>query len=94
VTDSYVQVGVDGAGKKVDNTQLQREPVDPARDATAGDTVYRQRVVVSSDDNPELQAQVAGEPGRGALAVESNALGEILSELVRIRELLQLAIGT
>jgi hypothetical protein len=94
VTDAYVQVGVDGAGKKIDNAALQRDPPDPARDAAVGDLVHRQRVVVGSDDNPELQAEVSGEPGKGALAVESNVLGEILGELVRIRELLQLAIGS
>lgn len=89
--DSHVQVAADGAGKKIDNAVLTREP---ATQGGTGDTVYRQRVVIGSDDNPRQQAEVRGEAGQGALHVESNVFSEIHGELVRIRELLQMLIGT
>jgi hypothetical protein len=89
--DSYVQVAVDGAGKKVDNAALTREPVIAGG---TGETVYRQRVVLGSDEDPSQQVAVSGEAGKGQLHVESDVLGEIHAELVQIRELLQLLVGT
>jgi hypothetical protein len=89
--DSYVQVAADGAGKKIDNAELTREP---ETQGGTGETVYRQRVVISDDINPSLQARLDGEAGYGALQVDAKTLGHIHLELVQIREILQLLIGT
>ena len=89
--DSHVQVATDGSGKKIDNAALEREP---ATQGGTADTVYRQRVVLGSDENPRQQVGVSGEAGKGELAVESKTLGDIHAELVQIRELLQLLVGT
>jgi hypothetical protein len=89
--DSFVQVATDGSGKKVDNAALAREP---ASAGVAAETVYRQRVALASDTNPRAQVEVMGEAGRGELSVESKTLGDIHAELVMIREMLQLLIGT
>ena len=91
VQDGYVQVATDGTGKKIDNAELTREP------ETAGstaDTVYRQRIVVSDDENPRLQAKLRGEAGNGSLQVDARTLSDIHGELVQIREILQLLVGT
>lgn len=89
--DGHVQVATDGSGKKIDNAALEREP---ATQGGTADTVYRQRVVVADDENPRLQAKLRGEAGDGALQVDARVLGEIHAELVQIRELLQLLVGT
>jgi hypothetical protein len=89
--DSHVQVATDGSGKKVDNAALTREP---ATQGGTGDTVYRQRVVLADDENARLQVRVQGEAGDGALQVEAKTLSDIHGELVQIRELLQLLVGT
>jgi len=89
--DSFVQVAADGVGKKIDNAQLTREPTTPGG---TGDTVYRQRVVLADDENPQLQARLRGEAGDTELQVGSADLGKIHAELVQIRELLQLLVGT
>jgi hypothetical protein len=91
--DSYVQVATDGSGKKIDNAALTRSPADPARDSTAGDTVYRQRVAIGDDANPRLQAELTGEAGRAALPVDGKTLNDIHAELAQIRHLLELLIG-
>lgn len=88
--DGYVQVAADGSGKKIDNTELDRRPPDPARSSTAGDTVFRQRVVVASDESPEVQVEVAGEAGEGALRVHSHELERIEGLLTEIRDMLQM----
>lgn len=88
--DSYVQVATDGSGKKVDNSALTRRTYPEATE----ETVYRQRVVIASDDNPALQADVRGEVGRGSISVESRTLEKIELLLVDIRDMLQLVIGT
>ncbi len=93
MTDSYVQVAVDGAGKKIDNTELTREKPDPAWSSTEGDTVQRQRVALGSDEFPELQVRVDGEAGDGALQTESKVAGETLAILTEIRDMLRLFIG-
>jgi hypothetical protein len=90
MADSYVQVAVDGAGKKIDNAALQREPETPG---ATGETVYRQRTVLSDDENPRLQAKVEGEAGNGALKVRAASMEDVYFELVQIRELLQMIIG-
>lgn len=88
--DSYVQVAADGAGKKIDNAALTREP---ATQGGTGDTVYRQRVVIADDENPDLQAKLSGEAGDGELAVGDKTAGEILLVLTEIRDLLRMVIG-
>lgn len=93
MTDSYVQVAADGVGKKIDNSQLTREKPDPAWDATEGDTVQRQRVVVGSDENPELQVRVDGEAGDATIQIDAKAAGHIVALLTEIRDLLKLFIG-
>lgn len=92
MSDSYVQVAVDGAGKKIDNAALQRQPADPAWDATQGDTVYRQRTVIGSDESPDLQVEVRGEAGRGELAVHDPETESILGVLIQIRDMLAMAL--
>lgn len=82
--DGYVQVATDGSGKKVDNAQLTRDD---------GTIITRQRVVISSDDNPRQQVEVRGEAGHGALQTEDRVLGEILLVLTDIRDMLALTIG-
>lgn len=89
--DSYVQVATDGSGKKIDNAALTREP---ATQGSAGETVYRQRVAIGDDEDPRLQAKLRGEFGDGALQVDAKTLGDIHSELMQIREMLQLLLGT
>jgi hypothetical protein len=90
VADGYVQVATDGSGKKIDNAELTREPETAG---TAGVTVYRQRIVIGSDENPRLEAVVGGEAGSAYLQVEAKLLGEIAYDLRRIRELLELSVG-
>lgn len=89
--DGYVQVAADGVGKKIDNAELTREP---ETQGGAGEVVYRQRVVLADDEDPKLQAKLRGETGDASLQVEAHVLGEIHAELVQIRELLQLLVGT
>mgnify|MGYP000925359836 CR=1 FL=1 len=91
--DGHVQVAADGAGKKIDNTELQRAPVDPAWDATAGATVYRQRIVLASDESPNVQVHVRGEPGRGALTVSAQTIEEMASAINEIRDMLRLLLS-
>jgi hypothetical protein len=88
--DSYVQVAIDGSGKKVDNATLTRKTYPEA----AEETVYRQRVVIASDENSALQADVRGEAGKGVVMVESRSLENIELLLVDIRDMLQMVIGT
>lgn len=87
--DSYVQVATDGSGKKIDNAALTRNP-DPGG---TGETVYRQRTVIASDENPRLQVKVGGEAGDGYVMVESKTLGEINATLMDIRDMLRMTIG-
>lgn len=82
--DGYVQVATDGTGKKVDNADLTRDD---------GTEVYRQRVVLGSDENPRQQVQVRGEAGDVALMVEAKELGEIKEILSEIRDLLRFVCG-
>lgn len=48
LNDSFVQVAPDGAGKKIDNAQLS---VAPKSDPQNANTVYRQRTVISDNDD-------------------------------------------
>jgi hypothetical protein len=91
--DGYVQVATDGSGKKIDNAELDREASLATGSYVAGATVYRQRVVVSDDENPRLQAKVDGEVGDASLSVREPTLGDIHYELSRIREMLELLVG-
>ena len=81
--DGYVQVAADGSGKKIDNAELLRD------DGTA---IYRQRIVLGSDENPRQQVRVSGEAGRGVLYVESLSLDEVNERLDKIIALLTLII--
>lgn len=90
MTDAYVQVATDGAGKKIDNSTHTREKPDPARESTAGDTVYRQRVVLSSDENLSTHAEVSGEAGKGKLHIENEAAKQMVFLLTEIRNMLEL----
>jgi hypothetical protein len=80
-TDGYVQVAPDSTGKKIDNAELTRD---------GGVVVERQRIVVASDENPRVQAQVDGEPGRGYLVVDSQRFDEIIEKLDEIATILRL----
>lgn len=82
--DGYVQVATDGTGKKVDNADLTRDD---------GTEVYRQRVVLGSDENPRQQVQVRGEAGDVALMVDAKELGEIKEVLTEIRDILRMFCG-
>lgn len=93
MTDAFVQVATDGSGKKIDNSVVTRAPVDPARDATQGDTVYRQRIVLASDDDDRQTLNLSGETGRETVPVNSETLEKIHATLERIENLLALAIG-
>lgn len=88
--DGHVQVATDGAGKKIDNAELVRD-ADPGG---TGETVYRQRIVIASDENPRQQANVSGEAGRGVLHVDADDLGEIRGVLIEIRDILRFVVGT
>lgn len=90
MTDSYVQVATDGSGKKIDNTTLTREP---ETQGSSGETIYRQRVVLGSDDNPRQQVSVGGESGDVSLRVDSKTMGEIHAVLIDIRDMLRMTIG-
>lgn len=89
--DSYVQVAPDSTGKKIDNAALTREPTTLGG---TGETVYRQRVVISSDVDPNVQANPEGEVGRASIPIHAAVLDDIRAELAMIREMLQLMIGT
>lgn len=88
--DGYVQVAVDGVGKKIDNAELTRAPETPG---ATGDVVYRQRVVIASDENPQIQAEVAGESGRGELHVRSHDTDAIIEKLDEIVGILRMLLG-
>lgn len=90
MADGHVQVALDGAGKKIDNAELVRDPTTQGED---GATVYRQRTALGSDENPRLLVDVTGEPGRGALSVEAKNLDDIWEKLDEISTLLKMAIG-
>lgn len=83
--DGHVQVAVDGVGKKIDNAELTRDD---------GTVVERQRAVIASDENPRIQANVSGEPGRGALHTEVRSQNEVLEVLLEIRDMLKLLLSS
>jgi hypothetical protein len=82
--DGYVQVSPDSTGKKIDNAELTRDD---------GTVVERQRVVISSDEDPRLQMQVSGEAGEGKARVEDRSQ-DVVEILMEIRDLLKMVIGT
>jgi hypothetical protein len=88
--DSYVQVATDGSGKKVDNSVLTREPT---TQGGTGETVYRQRVILGSDENPRLQVEVQGEAGKGYAMVAVKDLDEMVEILSEIRDMIALHLG-
>lgn len=84
MADGHVQVATDGSGKKIDNAELERAD---------GVTVYRQRTVIASDENPRIQAGVDGEAGRGELAVRSRDVDAIVEKLDEIVGILRMLLG-
>lgn len=82
--DGSVQIQPDSTGKKVDTTELIRDD---------GTTVERQRVVISSDENPKLQALLGGDSGNVYLLVNSKGFDEVLESLQEIINLLKIVIG-
>ena len=86
-TDGFVQVPADGAGKKIDNAELTREPVNPGDAAVV---VERQRTVLGSDENPRLQAMLGGEAGQGYVLVDARAFGELIEKMDEMIDLLKL----
>lgn len=93
MTDSYVQVATDGTGKKIDNSALQRERPDPAWDSTDGDLVYRQRVVISSDNDETMTLDLKGEVGEAQMPVASNSLDRIAEAVEEIRDILKICLS-
>ena len=80
--DSYVQVATDGSGKKMDNAALTRDD---------GTVVYRERVVIASDEDPGVEAKVDGEDGRGKLSVtDRESADDIFTVLCEIRDMLKI----
>lgn len=88
--DGYVQVAPDSTGKLIDNAELTREPT---TQGASGSTVYRQRVVISSDEDPTIQQRVAGEAGDAHAMVQDRKLDEVLGVLVEIRDMLRMVLG-
>lgn len=78
--DSYVQVATDGSGKKIDNALLTRDD---------GTVIERQRVVISSDENPLQQVKVAGEPGRGYIIVKVQGVDELICKIDELIEVIK-----
>jgi hypothetical protein len=101
VTDSYVQVLPDGAGKKVEATPvtIPAGTVITASDGStttlsADATYFRQVVALGGSDFGAL-ARVSGEADRGHLIVSGDALAHleaIHETLVEIRTLLTMAL--
>ena len=73
--DQVVIVQPDSTGKKVDVTELTRD---------SGVVVERQRMVLASDSNPILQAQLDGEVGRVYLLIDSNGFNELVEKMDEI----------
>ena len=82
--DSYVQVAADGAGKKIDNAELVRDD---------GEIVFRQRTVISSDENPRSQVTVGGEKDATYLLVDSRSFDEIIEKLQELIDVIKLIHG-
>jgi len=82
--DSFVQVAADGTGKKIDNAALKRDD---------GSTVYRQRTVIASDENPRIQAEVRGESGQAYLMIDSRAFDELIEAVQEMNELMRFRMG-
>ena len=78
--DGIVQVQPDSTGAKIDTSELTRED---------GTIVDRQRVVIASDENPQLQALLGGESGDVYLLVHAKAFDEINEKLQEIIDLLR-----
>lgn len=95
MADGYVQVPQDGAGKRIDNSELVREPIlaPDGTQSTAALTVERQRTVIGSDENPRLQVEVKGAVGRGSLAVSGASL-DILRSIDRSLKMLLVILAT
>jgi hypothetical protein len=88
--DGLVQVAPDSTGKKIDNASLTREPT---TQGGAGVTVLRQRVIIGSDENPRLQAELRGEAGKGYVMVGAKDLDEMVEILAEIRDMIALHLG-
>jgi len=70
--DSFVQVATDGTGKKIDNAELTRDD---------GEIVFRQRTVLSSDENPRQQVTVGGSQGHTYILTDSRSFDVMIEKL-------------
>lgn len=80
MADGYVQVAVDGAGKKVDNSELTRAD---------GTVVERQRIVIGDDVDPTLRARVQDgqvwvDPGQYLRALAERSYIELMEQDYRL----------
>jgi hypothetical protein len=88
MTDGYIQVATDGAGKKVDASEI----VNPVPETAV--TLERQRVVLSDPVDLNAHVNVTGESGRGAGASKDVELQELIRELIgEIREIKSFIMG-
>lgn len=81
MSEGYIQVDVDGSGKKVDNAAITvpAGTVVVGSDGTAttltADAIYyRQRVVIGDPNSASGGASVTGAAGHGALMIDSASL--------------------
>ena len=93
VVDGLVQVALDGAGKKIDNSVVVQD---------GGDTVYRERVNISDPVDPNAHARVQdyidglenGLVTRDVYAVQIlNALIYLTEEIHMLRQVMELHVG-
>jgi hypothetical protein len=90
-SDGFVQVAPDSTGKKIDNAELTREPVQTgfAPPSGSGLTVERQRIVIGSDENPRIQVEVRGEAGSAVLMMSSRSFDRLEQRLIELVEILK-----
>ena len=93
VVDGIVQVALDGAGKKIDNSVVVQ---------AGGDTVYRERINISDPVDPNAHARVQdfvdgleqGLVTRDVYAKEVlNALIYLTEEIHMLRQVMELHVG-
>jgi hypothetical protein len=93
VTDGYVQVAADGAGKKLDNSVVVQD---------GGDTVYRERVNISDPVDANSHARVQdfvdgleqGLVTRDVYAKDVlNAIRYLTEEIRALRTVMELHVG-
>lgn len=100
--ESYTQVAVDGAGRKIESLPITVPAGTVVTDSSgvrtelsADITVFRQGMVIASPTNAGQFVDVNGEEGRGAIAITGGdlaVLNHISDVLTEIHELLTLAL--